>query len=248
MAQLTKIEWTESSWNPVTGCSKISIGCRNCYAERLALRLQRMGQMRYANGFEVTLQEDLLTLPLKWKKPRIIFVNSMSDLFHGDVPDAFIKKVFETMAKASWHTFQILTKRSKRLASLAPKLDWSDNIWMGVTVESAKQVNRVYDLQSVPAAVHFLSMEPLLSPIPNFPHENIDWIIVGGESGPNARPIEKEWVVGIRDYCISNEIPFFFKQWGGVRKHQNGRLLEGKLWSEYPQKDIIIKNQFRFGV
>lgn len=248
MAQLTKIEWTESSWNPVTGCSKISLGCRNCYAERIALRLQRMGQARYANGFEVTLHDDLVSLPLKWKKPRIIFVNSMSDIFHGDIPDSFIKKIFATMAEASWHTFQILTKRSKRMVSLADKLDWPPNIWMGVTVETSSHINRISDLQQIPAAVKFLSMEPLLGPIPKFPCQDIDWVIVGGESGPGARIMQKEWPAQIRDFNIAHKIPFFFKQWGGVRKHQNGRLLEGKLWSEYPVKDIIIKNQFHFGV
>jgi protein gp37 len=231
----------------VTGCSKISLGCRNCYAERIALRLKRMGQARYANGFGVTLHEDLVSLPLKWKKPRIIFVNSMSDLFHGDVPDDFVKRIFETMSKASWHTFQILTKRSKRMLNMANKLKWPPNVWMGVTVETSSQINRIIDLQQTPAAVKFLSMEPLLGPIPEFPCEDIGWVIVGGESGPGARIMQKEWPVQIRDFCVARDIPFFFKQWGGVRKHQNGRLLEGKLWSEYPE-DIIIKNQFHFGV
>jgi len=234
MAQISKIEWTQSSWNPVTGCSKISIGCRNCYAERLALRLQRMGQIRYANGFEVTLHDDLITLPLKWKKPRVIFVNSMSDLFHGDIPDEFIKQVFDTMAKASWHTFQILTKRSKRLVKMSPKLRWPSNVWMGVSVESGKQIGRITDLQSVPAAVRFISMEPLLGPNPEFPHSGIDWVIVGGESGPNARPMEKAWVTEIKNICLANKIPFFFKQWGGVHKKKNGRLLDGQHWNQYP--------------
>jgi protein gp37 len=248
MAQISKIEWTQSSWNPVTGCSKVSLGCRNCYAERLAKRLQRMGQPRYKNGFEVTLHEDLLDIPLRWKKPRIIFVNSMSDIFHGDVPDSYIKKIFKTMNEASWHTFQILTKRSKRMVSLADKLNWSSNIWMGVTVENSRHIDRIYDLQVIPSAVKFLSLEPLLGAIPEFPSAGIDWVIVGGESGPGARIMEKSWPVEIRNYCVTNKIPFFFKQWGGVRKHQNGRLLEGKLWSEYPEKDITIKNQFRYGV
>jgi protein gp37 len=232
----------------VTGCSKVSLGCRNCYAERLAKRLQRMGQPRYKNGFEVTLHEDLLDIPLRWKKPRIIFVNSMSDIFHGDVPDSYIKKIFKTMNEASWHTFQILTKRSRRMVSLADKLNWSSNIWMGVTVENSRHIDRIYDLQETPAAVKFLSLEPLLGPIPEFPSTGIDWVIVGGESGPGARIMEKSWPVEIRDYCVTNKIPFFFKQWGGVRKHTSGRLLEGKLWSEYPEKDITIKNQFRYGV
>lgn len=248
MAQLSKIEWTQSSWNPVTGCSKVSLGCRNCYAERLAKRLQRMGQPRYKNGFDLTLHPDLLDVPLKWKKPRIIFVNSMSDIFHGDVPDSYIKKIFKTMNEASWHTFQILTKRSKRMLSLSGKLHWSSNIWMGVTVENSRYIDRIYDLQETPAAIKFLSMEPLLGPIPEFPSTGIDWVIVGGESGPGARPMEKAWPIEIRDYCVANSISFFFKQWGGVRKHANGRLLEGKLWSQYPEKDIVIKNQFRYGV
>lgn len=207
-----------------------------------------MGQPRYKNGFEVTLHEDLLDIPLRWKKPRIIFVNSMSDIFHGDVPDSYIKKIFKTMNEASWHTFQILTKRSKRMASLADKLNWSPNIWMGVTVENSRHIDRIYDLQETPAAIKFLSMEPLLGPIPEFPSAGIDWVIVGGESGPWARPMEKSWPIEIRDYCLAHDIPFFFKQWGGVRKHVNGRLLEGKLWSEYPEKDITIKNKFRYGI
>ncbi len=233
--QPTKIEWTESSWNPATGCSKISIGCRNCYAERLALRLQKMGQKKYKNGFNVTLHYDELYRPLKWKKPNVIFVNSMSDLFHEDIPDEFIMEVFNPMNKAYWHTFQILTKRSKRLAKIADKLNWPENIWMGVTVETSKQIFRINDLCNVPAFVRFVSMEPLLGPIHEFPYEYVDWIIVGGESGPYARPMKESWVIEIRNQCIKNGIPFFFKQWGGVNKKKNGRLLEGKYWDESPE-------------
>lgn len=235
MAQSSKIEWTEASWNPVTGCTKISAGCKHCYAERLAHRLQKMGQKRYRNGFEVTLQPDLLDKPLKWKKPRLIFVNSMSDLFHEKIPDDFIKAVFETMRLAHWHTFQILTKRSSRLVELARELPWPDNVWMGVTVESEKEVYRIKDLQRVQATVRFLSLEPLLSSISEFPTNDIDWIIVGGESGPKARSMNKSWVIEIRNRCFGYDIPFFFKQWGGVHKKKNGRQLDGKYYDEFPK-------------
>jgi protein gp37 len=234
MAQSSKIEWTESSWNPVTGCTKISSGCKYCYAERLAHRLQKMGQRRYRNGFKVTLHPDLIEAPLKWRKPRLIFVNSMSDLFHEKIPDDFIRSVFSTMRLAHWHTFQILTKRSSRLAELSPQLPWPDNVWMGVSVESNKELFRVKDLQQVPASVRFLSMEPLLGPISDFPADGIDWVIVGGESGPNARPMSKSWVIEIRNRCDAFGIPFFFKQWGGFNKKKNGCLLEGKYYQNYP--------------
>lgn len=194
MAALTKIEWTHASWNPVTGCDRVSAGCAHCYAERMAHRLQAMGQAKYVNGFKVTLHPDVLPLPLAWKKPRHIFVNSMSDLFHKDVPLAFIRKVFEIMRVAHWHSFQILTKRSERLASLAPKLAWPDNVWAGVTVESSAYLSRLDDLARVPAAIRFVSMEPLLGPIPKFRADKLDWVILGGESGPGARPMEKAWV------------------------------------------------------
>ncbi len=234
MAQTSKIEWTEASWNPVTGCTKISAGCKHCYAERLAHRLQMMGQKRYRNGFEVTLHPDLIEAPFKWKKPRLIFVNSMSDLFHEKIPDDFIKAVFETMRLAHWHTFQILTKRSSRMLELAPELPWPDNVWMGVTVESEREIYRIKDLQRLQAAVKFLSMEPLLSSISDFPTNNMDWIIVGGESGPKARPMSKSWVIEIRNRCFGHDIPFFFKQWGGVQKKKNGRQLDGKYYDGFP--------------
>ena len=234
MAQLTSIEWTESTWNPVTGCTKISPGCKNCYAERLANRLKAMGQARYRNGFEVTLQRDIVDLPLNWREPRLIFVNSMSDLFHEEVPDNYILQVFKTMQAATWHTFQILTKRSDRLAKLASKLPWPNNVWMGVSVESSAYFFRIRDLVTVPASVRFLSIEPLLESIPRIPLRGVDWVIVGGESGPGCRPMERSWVCEIRNKCLNQHIPFFFKQWGGVRKKSSGRLLIGKTWEQMP--------------
>jgi protein gp37 len=230
----TKIEWTESTWNPVTGCSKISDGCRNCYAERMAKRLRMMGQPNYANGFKVTLHDHVLEYPLAWKKPRTIFVNSMSDLFHEEIPDCFIDRVFQVMRRAHWHQFQVLTKRSARLKALAPRLFWPRNVWIGVSVENAENDFRVNDLRGVPAAIRFLSLEPLLGPLPALDLSNIDWVIVGGESGPGARIMKKEWVREIRDQCREQNVPFFFKQWGGVNKKKAGRLLEGRNWSEMP--------------
>ena len=241
MPQPTKIEWTGTSWNAITGCSKISIGCRYCYAERMANRLQKMGQKKYKHGFKVALHYNELETPLKWKKSQVIFVNSMSDLFHKDVPDEFILKMFETMKKAHWHTFQILTKRSERLVSMVNKLPWPDNIWMGVTVENSDNVYRLTDLGKVPSYIRFVSMEPLLGPIHRFPYDKVDWVIIGGESGPHARPIEKSWVLEIRNQCIKNYIPFFFKQWGGFNKKKNGRLLDGKYWDEIPSNNLELQ-------
>ena len=235
MARDSSIEWTSSTWNPVTGCTKISPGCKHCYAERMAIRLAGMKQPRYRNGFEVTLHPDLISAPLHWRQPRMIFVNSMSDLFHEDVPEAFIAEVFDTMVAAHWHTFQILTKRAGRLAEIAAGLPWPINIWMGVSVESPRYVHRIERLRGVPAAVRFLSIEPLLAPIPSLPLTGLDWVIVGGESGPGARPMEADWVREIRDRCVGSGVPFFFKQWGGVRKGRNGRLLDGRTWDEMPQ-------------
>jgi protein gp37 len=206
----------------------------NCYAERMARRLKAMGNKRYANGFGVTLHHDLVELPLKWKKPRIIFVNSMSDLFHENVPLSFIRKVFRTMGQADWHIYQILTKRSERLVELAPKLTWHPNVWMGVTVESQKYTCRISHLQQVPAAVRYLSMEPFLTPISKLPTKGIDWVIVGGESGPGSRVMRPEWVRAVRDRCLKDDIPFFFKQWGGYRKSSSGRLLDGRIWNGVP--------------
>jgi protein gp37 len=234
MAEVSKIEWTDSTWNPVTGCSKVSAGCKHCYAERLAFRLQAMGNPRYQRGFAVTLHADLLSLPLTWKAPRMVFVNSMSDLFHEAVPDAFIQRVFDVMRQAHWHRFQVLTKRTDRLATLVHKLCWPTNVWQGVSVETAAQIARVAQLQKVPAAVRFLSLEPLLGPIPALHFEGIDWVIVGGESGPQARVMQPAWVRGIRDQCARHGVAFFFKQWGGFSPKAKGRQLDGREWSELP--------------
>jgi protein gp37 len=235
MSQQSGIEWTESTWNPVTGCTKISAGCANCYAERMARRLQAMGQPNYAKGFDLALHEEMLELPLRWKKPQTIFVNSMSDLFHEKVPDAFVQRVFDVMNRASWHRFQVLTKRSARLAKLNAVLPWAPNIWMGVTVENQKCAVRLEHLRKTSAAIKFVSMEPLLGPISDPDLSGIDWVIAGGESGPGARPMAKEWVVEIREACLKSGVPFFFKQWGGVNKKQAGRRLEGRLWSQMPK-------------
>ncbi|GFE56257.1 DUF5131 family protein [Geobacter sp. AOG1] len=229
------IEWTGSTWNPVTGCIKISPGCKHCYAERMAKRLQAMGQKNYLTGFELALHPHALELPLTWKKPQTIFVNSMSDLFLDDVPAEFIQKVFDVMRRAHWHTFQILTKRSERLAGLSSELPWAKNIWMGVSVENNDYTYRVDHLRSTGAPVKFLSMEPLLGPTPDLNLQDIDWVIVGGESGPGARTMKEEWVVGIRGKCLRANVPFFFKQWGGVRKKKAGRELQGKTWDQMPR-------------
>jgi protein gp37 len=237
MGTQSKIEWTESTWNPVTGCSKVSPGCAHCYAERMAKRLRAMGQPNYANGFQVALHEHVLDLPLDWKKPQVIFVNSMSDLFHEQVPFDFIRRTFEVMRQASWHVFQVLTKRSERLAECADRLEWPPNVWMGVSVESEEFLPRVDDLRSAGAALRFLSIEPLLAPLPELDLQGIDWVIVGGESGPKARPMQEEWVREIRDQCLDSGVPFFFKQWGGTNKKRAGRLLEGRTWDEMPTPD-----------
>ena len=235
MAVNSHIEWTEATWNPVTGCTKISPGCKHCYAERMALRLQAMGHPNYVNGFRVTLHENMLDIPLRWKKPRLIFVNSMSDLFHEEVPAEFIQRVFAVMRKAHWHTFQVLTKRSARLLELAREIDWPDNVWMGVSVENEHYTFRIEHLRQTHAKVKFLSLEPLLGPLHYLDLRDIDWVIVGGESGPGARKLEESWVVEIRDRCRVANVPFFFKQWGGVRKKKNGRLLQGKVWDQMPE-------------
>ncbi len=235
MAVNSSIEWTESTWNPVTGCNKISPGCKHCYAERMAHRLQRMGQANYANGFKLTMHEHVVELPLHWKKPQTIFVNSMSDLFHENVPLEFIRKVFDVMRRAHWHRFQILTKRSERLRELSSLLTWTPNIWMGVSVENQEYTHRIDDLRATGAQVKFLSLEPLMGPLRKLNLKKIDWVIVGGESGPHARPMDETWVLDIRDQCDSANVPFFFKQWGGTNKKKAGRLLEGKTWDEMPR-------------
>lgn len=234
MGDNSAIEWTDATWNPVTGCTKVSPGCKNCYAERLAIRLQAMGNPRYRNGFQVTLHPDQLRLPLKWKEPRMIFVNSMSDLFHEAIPEEFIHRTFEVMTKAHWHIFQILTKRAQRMAELAPRLPWPQNVWQGVSVENARHVWRIAHLQKVRSAIRFISVEPLIGPIPSLPLDAIHWVIVGGESGPNHRPIDPEWVRQIRDRCLTAGIPFFFKQWGGRTPKVGGRVLDGKIWEDMP--------------
>jgi len=230
----SKIEWTESTWNPVTGCTKISTGCLNCYAERMALRLKAMGQPNYRNGFKVTCHRHTLDMPLRWKKPQMVFVNSMSDLFHKDVPDDFVFDISSTMLQAQQHQYQILTKRVERLAKLSPQLPWRENIWMGVTVEDVDYKHRIDYLRYTGAKIKFLSLEPLLGDLGELNLDEIDWVIVGGESGPGARPIEIGWVRSIREQCLAQNVPFFFKQWGGVNKKKAGRLLDGQTWDEMP--------------
>ncbi len=233
------------TWNPVTGCSKarlpqasggqVTAGCKNCYAERMAKRLKSMGVERYRNGFAVTLQPDLLDAPLHWREPRVVFVNSMSDLFHEKVPIDYIRRVFETIEKCPQHTFQILTKRSERLREVAKELRWPGNIWMGVSVEDGRVTHRIDDLRLVPAKIRFLSCEPLIGPLENLSLDGIDWVIVGGESGPKARPMKKGWVESIHRQCREAGVPFFFKQWGGVRKDLTGRELHGRTYDAMPR-------------
>ena len=234
MVARSSIEWTDMTWNPVTGCTKTSAGCKNCYAERMARRLRAMGQPNYRNGFRVTLHPHVVNKPLELKKPRIIFVNSMSDLFHEQIPETFIHEIFDVMRRANWHHFQILTKRAERLAELAPHIEWPQNVWMGVSVENQNQVARVGHLRSTAAAVKFLSIEPLIGPIHTLDLAGIDWVIVGGESGPGSRPIEEKWVIEIKRRCLEARVPFFFKQWGGFNKKKNGRQLQGRTWDEMP--------------
>lgn len=234
MATKSSIEWTESTWNPLTGCTKVSPGCKHCYAERLAYRLQAMGNPNYDNGFKLTLHEHALDIPLHWKKPQMVFVNSMSDLFHKDVPLDFIQRVFEVMRQAHWHRFQVLTKRAERVAELSQYLPWPDNVWMGVSVENQRYTYRIDYLRSTGAQIKFLSLEPLLGPLHHLDLRGIDWAIVGGESGPGARPMKPEWATEIRDQCQQAGVAFFFKQWGGVQKKRTGRLLEGRTWDEMP--------------
>jgi protein gp37 len=233
MATNTAIEWTDATWNPVTGCLKISPGCKFCYAERMARRLQLMGQYNYRNGFELTLHEHMIDAPLRWRRPRVIFVNSMSDLFEERVPFEFIARVFAVMREAHWHQFQVLTKRADRLEELAPRLPWPDNVWMGVSVESQKYASRINHLRRIAARTRFLSLEPLLGPL-QLDLEGIHWAIVGGESGPGARPMNPDWVRDIQRQCARADVPFFFKQWGGVQKKRTGRVLDGRTWDEMP--------------
>jgi len=237
MAVNSGIEWTQSTWNPVTGCSEISTGCKNCYAKRMSLRLKAMGLPAYRNGFRITCHQNMLDLPLHWKKPQLVFVNSMSDLFHAKVPIDFISRVFDVMNRTS-HIYQILTKRAERLAELSDLLPWAKNIWTGVTVEVPDYKYRIDLLRQTNASIKFLSLEPLLEDIGILDLTDIDWVIVGGESGPGARPIKADWVRNIRDQCVEQNVPFFFKQWGGFNKKKSGRLLDGRIWNEIPGKEI----------
>ena len=239
MAAKSSIEWTEMTWNPVTGCVKVSQGCKHCYAERMAKRLNAMGSARYLDGFKPTLHDDLVDLPRRWKAPRTVFVNSMSDLFQEAVPVEFIRKVFDTMAACPQHTFQVLTKRSARLVELSTKLPWPANVWMGVSVESSRVVGRIDDLRRAPAAVRFLSCEPLISFLGNLNLAGIHWVIVGGESGPGARPMREVWAQAIRSQCESRGVPFFFKQWGGIRKERFGREMNGQTYDDMPARHVI---------
>lgn len=231
----SSIEWTEQTWNPVTGCTKISPGCKFCYAERFAARLQSMGVENYRNGFKLTLHPHMIEKPLEWKKPSVIFVNSMSDLFHKDVPEEFILAVFKTMNKAHWHQFQILTKRPERVLEMNKKLHWARNIWMGTSVENEDYMDRIDFLRKTSAKIKFLSLEPLLGPLPGINLKKIDWVIVGGESGWKARPMKLEWVLDIQEQCQLADVPFFFKQWGGKNKKLTGRTLNGRTWDEMPR-------------
>jgi protein gp37 len=238
LADGSSIEWTEATWNPVTGCTKVSAGCKFCYAERMALRLRAMGKPQYQNGFRLTVHPESLAIPLRWKSPRTIFVNSMSDLFHEDVPLGFIQQVFAVMNECAHHTFQILTKRPQVAAQHASALDWTPNIWLGTSVEDQRVVPRIKSLIGVPAAIRFLSIEPLIGPLEYLPTKGIDWVIVGGESGPGSRPMNPEWVRTIRDVCIAQDIPFFFKQWGGTNKKATGRILDGRTWDDMPSRRV----------
>jgi protein gp37 len=238
----TKIEWTETTWNPTTGCTKISSGCKNCYAERMSLRLQAMAVKKYNDGFNLKIHPEVLEEPYSWRKPRTVFVNSMSDLFHEKMPFDFIKKVFKVMNDNPMHTFQVLTKRADILSKYSNELVWSKNIWMGVTVENQENVSRVDFLRDVNANVKFISIEPLIGEIKDLNLKNIDWVIVGGESGPGARPIKEKWVINLKEQCLNQNTHFFFKQWGGVNKKKNGRLLDGQTWDEMPIREELMLN------
>ena len=237
MADRSHIEWTDATWNPVTGCTKVSAGCKHCYAERLSYRLRAMGKAHYKTGFRLALHDDALTIPFGWRSPRLVFVNSMSDLFQPGVPLGFVQRVFRVMVQCQHHTFQILTKRPHIAAKHATRLDWPRNVWLGTSVENADVTSRITHLRRIPAAIRFLSVEPLIGPIPKLPLAGIHWVIVGGESGPGCRPMEGEWVRMIRDRCVTHRVPFFFKQWGGVNKRAKGRKLDGRLWNEFPRRD-----------
>lgn len=242
MAQ-TKIEWTELTWNPTTGCNKVSQGCKFCYAEVMARRLKAMGLEKYRNGFDLTLHEDALKIPYTWKQPKIVFVNSMSDLFHKDIPLEFIQRVFKVMNDNPQHVFQVLTKRADILLKYHKELEWTHNIWMGVSVENEKSLSRINLLRKTRAKVKFLSCEPLIGPLPNLNLKKIDWVIVGGESGRRPRPMKPEWVFEIHNKCIETNVPFFFKQWGGTNKKKTGRVLKGKTYSEMPIVKHLLEDE-----
>ena len=235
MSTNSRIEWTEATWNPVTGCTKISQGCKNCYADRMSRRLQAMGVVKYRDGFSVAMHPQVLGDPLRWRKPRLVFVNSMSDLFHQAVPTSFIEAVFGVMNEAAHHTFQVLTKRPSRVRLLNSRLRWTPNIWLGTSIESEHWLSRLDSLRETDARTKFLSLEPLLGPLPGLTLEGVDWVITGGESGPGARPMHADWVRHIRDRCVESDVPFFFKQWGGVFKKQTGRTLDGRVWDQLPE-------------
>jgi protein gp37 len=239
MSDRSAIEWTEASWNPATGCSKVSPGCAHCYAETFAERWRGVPGHPYEQGFDLKLWPQRLDIPLRWRRPRLIFVNSMSDLFHEDIPDDFIADVFDVMGQAHWHAFQVLTKRDERLAELAPALPWHPNIWMGVTIENRRFVHRADYLREVPAAVRFISAEPLLGPLERLDLDGIDWLIAGGESGPKHRLMREAWALDLRDRCTAEGVAFFFKQWGGVRSKSGGRLLQGRTWDEMPESRLV---------
>jgi len=239
MAQST-IEWTEMTWNPTTGCSKISQGCKFCYAEIMSKRLQAMGVEKYKNNFKLRIHPKELKTPYKWKKSKVVFVNSMSDLLHKDVPLSFIQKVFGVMRDNPQHVFQVLTKRAERLLELDSKLKWSHNIWMGVSVESEEEKHRIKLLSKTNAKVKFLSIEPLIGPLPKLNLNKIDWVIVGGESGRTPRPMNPDWVIDIQEQCEKKDVAFFFKQWGGKNKKKNGRELNGRTYDEMPEMDLQL--------
>jgi len=236
MTSTRGIGWAEESWNPTSGCTKISPGCDHCWAERMAWRLRGMGQKRYARGFEVTTHDDLLDKPLHWAKPRLVYVSFMGDLLHDEVPDEFIQRVFDAMVRSPQHRFHVLTKRPERLASMSPRLPWPANAWAGATVEDAAHAYRADQLRQTGAATKYLVLEPLLGQIDELDLKGIDWVILGGESGPGARPPHIEWVRSVRDQCVAADVPFYFKQWGGLRRKETGRTLDGRLWDERPQE------------
>jgi protein gp37 len=235
VSEASSIEWTDSTWNPVTGCTKISQGCKHCYAQRFSERFRGVPGHPFEQGFDLKLWPERLELPLTWKEPKRIFVNSMSDLYHPGVPQSFINQVFGTMNRARWHSFQVLTKRAERLAKIGGDLPWAPNVWQGVSVEDERVIERIDQLRKVPAHVRFLSLEPLIGPLDQLDLTGIHWVIVGGESGPGARTMRKEWVHSIRDQCLDESVPFFFKQWGGVWKHRTGRLLDNRTWDQLPK-------------